>query len=389
MSNDRKHRLRVASPGASLIPPDPLLSPKVHTAPRDIIVIGASAGGLAVLCELVSGLPAGFPAALFVIIHTSADNPGVLPQILSRAGPLPAAFARDGEPIERGRIYVAAPDHHLLVERGYLRVTRGPKENGFRPAIDPMFRTAARSYGPRTIGLVLSGALNDGTHGLSQIVDAGGIALAQDPQEALISSMPLSAIQNVEVRRVLRTAEMASALADLVREQVESPRHDEPQAPDIAEVGSSLQQHRPPGEVSGYTCPDCGGALWELSEHGQLLRFRCHVGHAFTAETLVARLESNLEAAMWSALRALEEHVALSMRLADRAEDRGFGDLARRYRSDAREGSHRAAVIRDVLDQPIQPIQPTQPAQPIQPQAAPIEPPGTTIKTAIRTAKPR
>lgn len=150
------------------------LSPKLHTAPRDIIVIGASAGGLAVLCELMSDLPAGFPAALFVVIHTSADNPGVLPQILARAGRLPVAFARDGEPIARGRIYVASPDHHLLIDRGHVRVSRGPKENGFRPAIDPLFRTAARNYGPRTIGLVLSGALNDGTHGLGQIADAGG-----------------------------------------------------------------------------------------------------------------------------------------------------------------------------------------------------------------------
>ena len=360
------------------------MSPKVHTAPRDIIVIGASAGGLAVLCELISALPPCFPAALFVVVHTSPDNPGVLPQILARAGVLPVAFARDGERIERGRIYVASPDHHLLIERGRVRVNRGPKENGFRPAIDPLFRTAARSYGPRTIGLVLSGALNDGTHGLGQIAEAGGIALAQDPQEALIPSMPLSAIQNVEVRRVLRAAEMAGALADFVREQVDDPTDANPPAPDCAEVGNSLQVHTPGGEPSSYRCPDCGGALWELAEHGQLLRFHCHVGHAFTAEVLAARQESNLEVALWSALRALEEHVALSRRLAERAEHKGLAGLARRYRRDAEGGVQRTAVIRDVLDPQI--IHASEPAdadaldQPYAAEAPPIEAPPAPSK---------
>jgi len=362
------------------------LPPKVHTAPRDIIVIGASAGGLAVLCALMGGLPVGFPASIFVVVHTSADNPGVLPQILARAGPLPAAFARDGERIERGRIYVAGPDHHLLVERGYLRVSRGPKENGFRPAIDPLFRTAARNYGPRTIGLVLSGALNDGTHGLSQIVEAGGVALAQDPQEALMPSMPLSAIQNVEVRRVLRSAEMAGVLADLVREQVEDPHGDDPPVLDIAEVGDSLRHHAPTGEASGYTCPDCGGALWQLADHGPLLRFRCHVGHAFTAETLIARQESHLESAMWSTLRALEEHVVLCGRMAERAAAKGSAELARRYRRGAEEGAQRAAVIREVLDQPL--IRASQPAdadalqQTHSAEAAPSQPTSAPIRTA-------
>lgn len=167
--------------------------------------------------------------------------------------------------------------------------------------------------------------------------------------------MPLSAIQNVEVRRVLRTAEMAGALADFVRERVDDPHdHDaDPPAPDTAEVGNSLSVHTPSGEPSSYTCPDCGGALWELAEHGQLLRFHCHVGHAYTAEVLVAKQESSLEMAMWTALRALEEHVSLSRRLADRAEDKGFAGLARRYRRDAEDGVHRSAVIRNVLDQRI------------------------------------
>lgn len=311
-------------------------------------MIGASAGGLAVLCELMRGLPMHFPAALFVAVHTSADNPGVLPQILARFGPLPVAFARDGEAIERGRIYVASPDHHLLIERGRVRVSHGPKENGFRPAVDPMFRTAARSYGPRTIGLVLSGALNDGTHGLSLIAEVGGVALAQDPQDALVPSMPLSAIQNVEVRRVLHTAEIAGVLADLVREQVEDPQLPA-HAPDVVLAGTSIQQQTPPGAPSGYTCPECGGAMWEIHESGKLLRFRCHVGHGFTAETLIARQEYELEAAMWTALRTLEEHVALCRRMAERADERSLVGLASRYRRDADEGAARAEVIRGAL----------------------------------------
>lgn len=313
-------------------------------------MIGASAGGLAVLCELMRGLPMRFPAALFVAVHTSADNPGVLPQILARFGPLPVAFARDGEAITRGRIYVAPPDYHLLVERGWVRVTRGPKENGFRPAVDSLFRTAARSYGPRTIGLVLSGALNDGTHGLSLIAEVGGVALAQDPQEALIPSMPLSAIQNVEVRRVLHSAEIAGVLAEIVREQVEVPEGAVDREPDVGAGATSSQRETPPGVPSGYTCPECGGAMWEVDPSGKLLRFRCHVGHGFTAEALIARQENDLDAAIWTALRTLEEHVALCRRVAGRADERGLPGLAARYRRDADEGAMRAEVIRAALE---------------------------------------
>ncbi len=251
------------------------MSSPAKTPHRDIIVIGASAGGLAALVELVRDLPEDLPAALFIVIHTSPDNPGVLPQILGRAGKLPVAFARDGEPIVPGRVYVAPPDHHLLLKARTVRVTRGPKENGFRPAVDPLFRTAALAHGPHVIGVVLSGGLNDGTHGLAIITQRGGVALAQDPQEALIPSMPLSAIQNVEVRRVLRAAEMPAVLAEIVREPVTQEPRAMPEHVDIAEAGDSLAVHTPPGEQAPYTCPECGGALWESNEVGTLLRFRC------------------------------------------------------------------------------------------------------------------
>lgn len=348
--------------GAKL-PAGPRLLPSATPLHRDIIVIGASAGGLSALTDLVRGLPADFPGALFVVVHTSADNPGVLPRILDRAGPLAAAFARDGEPIVPGRIYVGPPDHHILLKREYIRVTRGPKENGFRPAVDPLFRTAALTHGPRVIGVVLSGGLNDGTHGLSLIVERGGLAIAQDPQEALIPSMPMSAVQNVEVHRVLRAAAIGPALCELVRERVEeaSMRTD---YTDSAEVGDSLQVHVPPGQPTPYTCPECGGALWEHDERSKLLRFRCHTGHAFTAESLMAEQDENLDAVLWSALRALEENAALCRRMADRTERAGLDDLARRYREDAGHGEHRAGILRRVL-QRIPPDAPVLDAHPL------------------------
>lgn len=316
---------------------------------RDIIVLGASAGGLSALTDLVRGLPAEFPGTLFIVVHTAPDNPGILAQILGRAGPLPATMARDGEVFMPGRIYVAAPDHHLLLKRTCIRVTRGPKENGFRPAVDPLFRSAARTHGPRVVGVVLSGGLNDGTHGLQQIVEHGGVAIAQDPQEALIPSMPMSAIQNVEIHRVLRAAAIAPALCELVREVVEEPAVPAREHVDTAEAGDSLRVHTPSGQPTPYTCPECGGALWELDESGKLLRFRCHAGHAFTAESLLSEQEHTLDAVLWSALRALEENAALCRRMGDRIERAGLDELARRYRDDAGQGEQRAGVLRRVL----------------------------------------
>lgn len=322
---------------------------------RDIVVVGASAGGLAALNDLMRGLPADFPAAIFVVVHTSPDNPGVLPQILRRAGVLPVEFARDREPIVFGRVYVAPPDHHLLLKRGHIRVVRGPKENGFRPAVDPLFRTAAATHGARVIGVVLSGGLNDGTHGLANIVERGGVALAQDPEDALIPNMPLSAIQNVEVRRVLAAVDIPAVLIELVGEALDSPdvldASDAPDTPDVAEAGDSLQVRTPPGTPTPYTCPECGGALWEHPETGKLLRFRCHVGHAYTAEILAAEQGQNLEVVLWSALRALEENAALCRRMAERTAAAGFADLAHRYGDDADQGERRASVLRKILQE--------------------------------------
>jgi len=249
-------------------------------AGRDIIVSGASAGGVQALQELARGLPHALPAAVFVVVHTSPTSPGILPQIIDRAGPLPCQHAGDGDEIRLGRIYVAPPDHHLLVKRGRIRVTRGPKENGFRPAADPLFRTAARAFGPRVVGVVLSGGLDDGTEGLSLIKKLGGVALAQDPEEAPFPSMPASAVQNCDVDQVLRVGEMAAVLTQLALEHVPdgAERHQHVggdmsdtgarggngEVVDVAEGGdASLQTRDMPGPPSGFTCPECGGALWE------------------------------------------------------------------------------------------------------------------------------
>lgn len=322
-------------------------------AGHDIIVIGASAGGIQALQELVGGLPKDFPASLFIVVHTAPSSAALLPQILRRHTDLTAEYAVDDRGIEPGKIYVAPPDHHLLIKPRRLCVVRGPKENGFRPAVDPLFRSAARAYGPRVIGVILSGGLNDGTAGLSIVKRFGGVAIVQDPREAPFPSMPESAMQNLQVDHVLKIAQMPSVLTDLAHEQ--APEGADLMAkrkaiePDVAEVGTdALVTGELPGPPSGFTCPECGGALWEL-RGGKILRFRCHVGHGYTAESLMADQTNGVEAALWAALRALEEAAALRRRMADRAAEGNYPIVVKQYREQAREAEDRAAIIRTVL----------------------------------------
>jgi two-component system chemotaxis response regulator CheB len=311
-------------------------------AGRDIVVVGASAGGLQGVMELSRALPATLPAAVFVVIHTSPHSTGVVPHLMSRNGHMLAGYARDEQEIEHGNIYFAPPDRHVLLKRGYMRVVRGPQENGFRPAVDPLFRTAARAYGPRVIGVILSGALDDGTYGLSIVKRHGGIAVVQRPDEALIPSMPLSAVQNVEVDHVVSIAEMGPLLARLVRESVEEGAVIE-EKPDIAEMATEEPvADRLSGAPSPFTCPSCGGSLWELTDDASM-RFRCHVGHVFTADSLAHAQSNGLEGALWSALRALEEKAAL------RALERKAASIASGYEAQARDAEQRAALIREAL----------------------------------------
>jgi two-component system chemotaxis response regulator CheB len=322
---------------------------------RDIIVIGASAGGVEALVTLVRGLPADLLAAVFIVLHVPAHGTSALPSILNRAGTLQAGYPSDGQKFQQGRIYVAPPDHHLLLKDGTVRVTRGPRENGHRPAADALFRTAARTYGRRVIGVVLSGALDDGTAGLMAIKSLGGVAVVQDPGEALYPSMPSNARDQVAVDHCLPVAQIAALLARLVNEPVEEPAGADPVNPDLSqeadmaelEVAAMQDQHRS-GTPSAFGCPECGGVLWELHDEQQL-HFRCRVGHAWSPDSLLAKQADALEAALWTALRALEESVGLSLRLARQAEQRGYSRASARFREQSRSAEEHALVIRKVL----------------------------------------
>jgi two-component system, chemotaxis family, protein-glutamate methylesterase/glutaminase len=320
---------------------------------HDIVVVGASAGGVEALGRLAKGLPPGLGAAVFVVLHITPDAASALPDILSRAGSLPALHPVDGQRIEPGRIYVAPPDRHLLIWGGRVHVARGPRENGHRPAVDPLFRTAARSFGPRVVGVVLSGTLDDGTAGLSAIKTRGGVAIVQDPDEALFPGMPRSAVDNVRVDHVLPIDEIASCVVSLVNEpatgSAPAVSHDMEMEARMAELeGDAVQSDDRPGVPSVFGCPDCGGVLWELGE-SELIRYRCRVGHAYSPDTLSTKQLEAIEDALWMALRALEEQAALARRLAHRAEERGQRTLATRFQVRQRDAQDQAAVIREVL----------------------------------------
>ena len=318
---------------------------------RDIVVIGASAGGVEALGSLVEKLPVDLPAAVFVVLHIPASGTSVLPAILQRRGRLPAAHAIDEEPIENGRIYVAPPDHHLLLHPGIVRVVRGPRENGYRPAIDPLFRSAAKSFGPRVTGVVLSGVLDDGTAGLAVIKDVGGRTLVQDPEEALYPMMPTSAIDFVSPDRVLEAHGLGSAVVEFTAERVPATAHNtnDPLLEEaFLRIDRGSSENPQPGEASGYTCPACGGGLWEAAESG-ITRFRCRTGHGFSPETLLAQQSRVVEAGLWSAMRALEERAAMSRRMAARFRTRGRRTTAERFERQANAAVDQAVAIRNAL----------------------------------------
>jgi two-component system chemotaxis response regulator CheB len=321
---------------------------------HDIVVIGASAGGVEALKILVSGLPPDLPSAIFIILHVPDNGTSMLPNILSRSGPLPAFHPKDGQAIEPGNIYVAPPDSHMLIKRGYVRLTRGPKENGHRPAVDPLFRTAARTYGKRVVGVVLSGTLDDGTAGVMAIKERNGLAIAQSPETALYSGMPLSAIENAPVDYITPVTEIAALLVQLANEPVDeegdAPVSDDMEMEaDIVELESeSLRREKRPGVPSRFTCPECSGVLWEIDDEG-LLRFRCRVGHAYSAESLLAGQFDAVESALWAALRALEENISLSYNVAVRMRRRGHTRTAERFERKVQEAEQQAEVLRQMF----------------------------------------
>lgn len=319
----------------------------------DVVVVGASAGGVESRRGFVAGLDPDLPAAVLIVLHFPATSPSMLPTILSRAGRLPVAAAAEEEPLRPGRIVVAPPDHHLVVIDDHLSVTRGPRENGFRPAIDVLFRSAARACGPRVIGVILSGALDDGTAGMMTIRQRGGVVLAQNPGEATYPSMPANVIRHVGADRMGSVAQLATVVNELTRSA--RPSGFGPQVALVPESSGTLTTEvemadmNPrafsspdrPGRPSGYSCPDCNGSLFEIDDAG-LLRFRCRVGHAWSSLALMGAQDQALEGALWMALRSLQEKAALSNQLADRAGERGHTLSRQRHLDKAAEASRSA-----------------------------------------------
>jgi two-component system chemotaxis response regulator CheB len=319
-------------------------------AGRDLVVIGGSAGALEALSRLLQQTPSDVGATLLIAVHRSSQQPGAMPEILSRRGVLPVTYAVDGEAFRRGRAYVAPPDRHLLVSGERLRVTRGPREHGFRPAVDPLFRTAAREHGPRVVGVILSGVLDDGTEGLALVKRHGGVAVVQRPDDAEHDGMPTSALEQIDVDHSLPAADIGPLLARLADEVVPgtAPLH----VHDVAECGDTgLRTKPPPGALEPFTCPECGGPLWK-SHPTREGRYRCHVGHAFTGRTLMSLQEGKLEEALWTALRHLEEHAALRRRLAARARGGALHAMADVYEHEAERSEERATTLRRILVAP-------------------------------------
>lgn len=322
---------------------------------RNIIVLGASTGGFEALKSLVGGLPEDLQASLFIVWHMSPDIRGMLPQVLNRANKIYAAHAYDKELVKPNRIYVAPPDHHLLIERGIVRITHGPKENRFRPAVDPLFRSAAYAYGPRVIGVILSGALDDGTAGLWTIKRRGGVAVVQDPLEAEVSSMPQNALREVEVDYCVPVSEMAGLLARLSKETAGTSgvvmENDERTKIEIriaAEDSAFESGIMKFGELTPYTCPECHGVLSRLRD-GPLMRFRCHTGHAFSADALLTTVTEDIENNLYSAMRGVEESIMILNHIGDHYAEVNQPKLAAIYFKKAKEAEGRAQLVRQAV----------------------------------------
>jgi two-component system chemotaxis response regulator CheB len=320
-----------------------------------IVVIGASAGGIEALRTILGALPRDFPAAVCVVLHSAPEAPGVLPQILSRTSSLDVVLGRDQDTLQPGRVYVAPPDCHLLVEPGRVRVTKGPRENRFRPAIDPLFRSAAQVFGPGAIGVVLTGSLDDGTSGLDVIKRLGGTAVVQDPADALYPSMPQSAIARVEVDHVVRLSGLAPILVELTRARTE-PWTGESVPVEVEVEVKIAKEHNPVdagleqiGRPSPFACPECHGVLLQFKD-GARPRFRCHTGHAYSIDSLVAAVSEGVEESLWSAVRSLEEAGLLLQTLAAHVDAGHDTGNAERLREQAEQARRQSDQVRQLMN---------------------------------------
>lgn len=310
------------------------------TSGRDVIVVGASAGGVEALVRLVRQLPKDLPAAVLIVLHVSPNSPGALPRILQRHSPLPAALAVDGEPVERGRLYVAPPDYHMLVDSGHVMLNRGPKAHRVRPAIDPLFSAAARTYGARAVGVILSGTRGDGAAGLAEIRQCGGVAIVQDPTDAMYPEMPHHAIHQVGYDYLVPVVEMGQLLGSLAGTPL--PKEDGVAMQALTdELNQRMREDtveqiegRRAGEPALYTCPECGGTLWQVP-HGELLQFKCHISHVYSAEELVAGQATQAENAIWTAVRTMIDNAKLARQIAVKLRADGDERGARRLEEKA------------------------------------------------------
>ena len=320
-----------------------------------VIVVGASAGGVEALLAFAGGLPEDLDAAVCIVLHQPANVPSALPRLLARAGPLPAAHAQDAEPLEPRRLYVAPPDHHLLVKRDHLTLTRGPVENGHRPAIDPLFRTAAREYGPATIAVVLSGSLDDGSAGAALVESEGGRVVVQDLDDALYPEMPRNAARTVRsLAGTASAAELGALLARLVADEgqpdptgpARQERDPSARDPDPAELEAD-----PVGSDHHHatlSCPTCSGPMVERIHDGEL-RFRCRVGHGWSLDALASQQGGVAESALWQAVRLLEERITVVERLVDRARARHQTRAVAGFQAQIADLSAHAGALRAVL----------------------------------------
>lgn len=311
------------------------------------VFVGGSAGALETLAEMLSRLPSDLAAPVLVVLHLRRAGTSVLPAILDRAGGLHAVTPLDGESLMQGVVYVAPSDRHMLVEDGRVRLIEGPAEHGMRPSVDPLFRSAARAYGRRAIGVILSGMLDDGTAGLREIHARGGWTLVQDPDEAMFPSMPQSAIANVEVDAVLPVDELAARIEQLVGARRRRPGALAP-IPSARREGGSPD---PPGMRTDIACPRCGGLLWEEVDD-RLTTYRCSAGHLYSPDSLLAVQGEGLDSAIWKPIRMLQERGALLQRLAQRAADQGRERSARYFRDQARGAMLRANEMRRAVNEP-------------------------------------
>jgi two-component system chemotaxis response regulator CheB len=323
------------------------------------VVIGASAGGVTALQTLLAGLPVDFPARILVVLHVPPSGVNALAAILARSSRMRVRSASNQDRLELGVILVARPDHHLVVVDDTILLTRGPRENGHRPAIDVLFRSAAKALGARTIGAVLSGALDDGAAGLRAIRARGGLGIVQDPKDAQHSGMPASAIRAADPEYVLPVADMPALLTSLIGAEVPDQSPVDALSPELAELletevamaelapESYHQAHRP-GTSSGFSCPDCHGVLFTVEEQ-DFLRFRCRVGHAWSVQSLLAEHRTAVEGAIWMALRALEEKAALCTEMSERAGSGGATISARHFTEQATEAQGAAELLRGLL----------------------------------------